>query len=309
MKTVAIKCLMGRLCLAGLLVWPAYGMGNIRVVDGLLDQARSARLEGDYQLAEGVLSRAQRIAPRHGGVYLEYAKLRKDQGDYDAMREIVDVGAAIAEGPPEGVAQLRVLKNELAILLPLGPQEELTTPPVAKNAVEQTNSQPARDRRGQDSLAIVTNKVARDEYGAPRSMSDSDRDERLASVNDERPVGTDSNKSLDDAQLSSAERVADNERPGSDSVSKQSLAGEKGSGSSGTRTAQLISLAPQANSQAVATVDQIEEAGFRGGDTHDQQVAEVRSELRPKMNISGLGILNRVQSGTWVSRGPIEVDF
>jgi len=83
----------GAFCLAiGILVFAdvCYATSNeYPMVSSILNEARTLRISGDVYKADALLTRAQRIAPRSADVYLEIAYLRKAQGDYTGLREVV----------------------------------------------------------------------------------------------------------------------------------------------------------------------------------------------------------------------------
>ena len=120
------------------------------MVSSLIQEARSLRLAGDLFGSEARLVRAQRIAPRSSEVYLELAHLRKDQGDYTGLRDVVEFGANVSDGPSTSLAQLRALKSKLSVLLPLDSETPFSLPPVARDEVldRQKVNQPAQDRSG-----------------------------------------------------------------------------------------------------------------------------------------------------------------
>jgi tetratricopeptide (TPR) repeat protein len=64
---------------------------------GLIDQGRQARLDGDYERADGLLQRAQRVQPRNARVYLELSKLYRDRGDASAARHVAERGLLFCE--------------------------------------------------------------------------------------------------------------------------------------------------------------------------------------------------------------------
>ena len=82
---------------------PKPGASNASL--GLLDQARQARLGGDYEKASGLLQRAQRVQPENARVYLELSLLNRDQGDAQAARHVAERGLLYCDG--EVCAQLR----------------------------------------------------------------------------------------------------------------------------------------------------------------------------------------------------------
>ena len=65
---------------------------------GLIEDGRRARLAGDYQRADGLLQRAQRVQPRNAEVYLELSRLYRDRGDPEAARLIAERGLLYCQG-------------------------------------------------------------------------------------------------------------------------------------------------------------------------------------------------------------------
>ena len=59
---------------------------------GLLDQARSARLNGDLDRADALLLRAQRLDPGNALVYLELAQLYIQRGQHASARAVAERG-------------------------------------------------------------------------------------------------------------------------------------------------------------------------------------------------------------------------
>lgn len=59
---------------------------------GLLDQARSARLNGDLDQADALLLRAQRLDPGNALVYLELSKLYMQRGQHASARAVAERG-------------------------------------------------------------------------------------------------------------------------------------------------------------------------------------------------------------------------
>ena len=78
----------------------------------LIDQGRQARLAGDYERADGLLQRAQRVQPRNARVYLELSMLYRDRGDAQAARHVAERGLLFCEDAV--CAQLRAeLRDQL----------------------------------------------------------------------------------------------------------------------------------------------------------------------------------------------------
>ncbi len=65
---------------------------------GLIDQGRRARLAGDYERADGLLQRAQRVEPRNAVVYMELSRLYRDKGDQEAARHVAERGLLYCDG-------------------------------------------------------------------------------------------------------------------------------------------------------------------------------------------------------------------
>jgi hypothetical protein len=287
------------------LLTPVGAAANIQVVDGLIERAVSARLNGDYMAAEGLLSRAQRISPRHGGVYLEYAKLRKDQGAYADMREIVEVGAAMAEGPPDSIAQLKILENELAVLLPVSPTDDLLTPPVAAKA----SSKSQNPAQSEAKLASVPS----------RAPVVAENDDSFRSVGQAEPARLEverRERAIRQMPVSREEEAVTIREPSSTVVAPvvveaEALESEDDSGglessASVNATASIQDERFQSNRRVSSDIASV----ASGNQEANQEANQVRASAKLlKTQFSGVGVLNKVQSGTWISRGPIEVDF
>jgi Tfp pilus assembly protein PilF len=69
-----------------------------RASSSLVEQGRQARLAGDYERADGLLQRAQRVEPRNAGVYLELSRLYRDRGDPEAARHVAERGLLYCQG-------------------------------------------------------------------------------------------------------------------------------------------------------------------------------------------------------------------
>ena len=72
--------------------------GSADAIRGLLMQARDARRQGSFLKAESLLQRAQRIAPREAGVYLEYARLYDSQGESERASAMAERGLLYCRG-------------------------------------------------------------------------------------------------------------------------------------------------------------------------------------------------------------------
>lgn len=83
--------------------------GSAEAVQGLLTQARLEREQDNFSRAEGLLRRAQRIAPRESGVYLEYARLYHQQGATGQAAAMAERGLLYCSG--EMCTELRSLGN------------------------------------------------------------------------------------------------------------------------------------------------------------------------------------------------------
>lgn len=83
--------------------------GSARAVQGLLQQAREARILGSFARAQSLLRRAQRIAPRDGKVYLEYARLHDSMGESGQASAMAERGLLYCDG--QTCRDLRQLVN------------------------------------------------------------------------------------------------------------------------------------------------------------------------------------------------------
>lgn len=59
---------------------------------GLLDRARTASAQGDYEQALALLERAQRIDPNSAEIYLQLARVYAAQGQADKARDMASRG-------------------------------------------------------------------------------------------------------------------------------------------------------------------------------------------------------------------------
>jgi len=66
--------------------------------NSLIAQGRRARLDGDFERADGLLQRAQRVEPRNAAVYLELSRLYRDRGDPEAAAHVAERGLLYCYG-------------------------------------------------------------------------------------------------------------------------------------------------------------------------------------------------------------------
>ena len=300
-------------------------MTNYSHVQGLIDEAKAFRLSGSYDNAEAKLLRAQRIAPRSADVYLELAYLRKDQGNFDDLQNIVGVGSDIADGPEVSLAHLKALKTQLAIALPVSPSQSFSTPPIV--ALERVS--PIM-KRSDDAVEPIKSEVRSASIGPPEAIekiefSENDSlglgriEEEVASANE---VSEDSSPTTvlepSEAVPSLAvESVALGANPDNSVVepnpSREALASVETQPPIVTEPAQQTSLAlikpplnesPKSISVVSTASDPLAEK------TIDRVVINRPNQPGMKRTaLAGLGILDKPRSGTWMSQGVVEVDF
>ena len=323
-------------------------------VQGLIQDARELRIAGSFDEAEGKLARAQRIAPRSADVYLEYAYLRKDQGDFADLKNVVGVGADVSDGPPRSLAQLKILqKNLSALSLPVTPRENFSTPPaiaeetrstprtIASSQLDRSNSDgrssdlssqrleaaepAARLLSSEQSVRVDVYESVVEPVGETRlknqeiRVADSARPENKPVSSDQLVRGRDKDSSvefIEETLVKDQEiRVADSTRP-DDKASAESVREfrEASMGRSSqnqvdpTKRPTNESLRPTTEPAIVAAdeVGVVTEKSLNKGST---KVAAGTGTIFTKTRFVGLGILASPQSGTWMSRGPVETDY
>lgn len=87
---------------------PATDPGVTSAAAGLLDKARAASAQGDYEQALALLERAQRIDPNSAEVYLQLARVYAAQGHADKARDTASRGTLYCRDERE-CATLRAL--------------------------------------------------------------------------------------------------------------------------------------------------------------------------------------------------------
>lgn len=87
---------------------PATDPGVTSAAAGLLDKARTASAQGDYEQALALLERAQRIDPHSGEIYLQLARVYAAQGHTDKARDTASRGTLYCRDERE-CAALRAL--------------------------------------------------------------------------------------------------------------------------------------------------------------------------------------------------------
>lgn len=255
------------------------------MVSSILNEARTLRISGDVYKADALLTRAQRIAPRSADVYLEMAYLRKAQGDYTGLREVVDFGADIADGPPATIAQLRILRDKLTVLLPLDAETPFQLPPavaVKSESIDEKTS--TQSKTFKPSL----------ESEPEESLADPAADQDLVSDSGESAQGSQSKTRVWQAQPQ--------EKPASVSVestevSQQPRLLESESEKTEARAASTVrhrSDRDSERSRGVTTAEKV---------SGPPKAKEIRTQF------VGVGILARPQSGSWISRGSIEKEY
>ena len=292
-------------------------------VQGLVEDARVLRIAGNFDGAEGKLARAQRIAPRSADVYLEFAYLRKDQGDYQDLKNVVAVGADISDGPPQSLAQLKILeKNLSALSMPVAPRESFSTPPAKASEPLVADSRPRIQVTQLDSSAVASgqenapdllessvdstyqdvelvestgNRIIAEklpqELSVKRAIESSEQfqvggqEAELLGSTGSNDMPRASRPQGDVVDSVSPRDLIDNSK-GRFDESMRSEGGQKIIGSEVTKSSQIVK-------------------GVGSGDA--SMVAKTRPTF--KTRFVGLGILASPQSGTWMSRGPIEIDY
>lgn len=310
-------------------------------IDGLIEDARTLRLSGRFSDAEAKLGRAQRIAPRSADVYLEYAYLRKDQGNYDDLKNVVEVGADVADGPPSSLAQLKILRNKLsAVSLPVSPDQSFSTPPAIAQIPGDTRlirgpELATSDTQREVDPISVSSESRSGELGQGVSKEVSSTNTFLGS--EDRDGGTISIDQQQASLESSTDLKSEETAKVPEAKTRQATQQEIVSADSGmkmdqpeprTEAVKSSSVGPGADAkdgkQATAPTNEAGPAKISDRDEKPQQVvssfaakghplsadsSSVGPRYRSKTTFVGLGILGRVQSGTWMSRGPIETDY
>jgi len=87
---------------------PVTDPGVTSAAAGLLDRARAASEQGDYEQALALLERAQRIDPNSGEVYLQLARVYAAQGQVEKARDTASRGTLYCRDERE-CAALRAL--------------------------------------------------------------------------------------------------------------------------------------------------------------------------------------------------------
>ena len=295
------------------------------MVSSLIQEARSLRLAGDLFGSEARLVRAQRIAPRSSDVYLELAHLRKDQGDYTGLRDVVEFGSSVSDGPSGSLAQLRALKSKLSVLLPLDSETPFSLPPVARDEVldKQKIDQSAQD--SPSTLALKTEKKALSEEATPRPS------DQPATVVAEKPaqVKTEERPASDELVSEAApesetktprpETVSGPEikplqdQPRSDNKSRTQESMVSSGSASGSGEQKSIVAKPETKQEPPVTAKRsVQPASDQTARESSRDTkTERKSSDKPSVGAGfvGLGILGRPQSGAWMSTGPIETEY
>lgn len=310
-------------------------------VDGLIEDARTLRLSGRFGDAEAKLGRAQRIAPRSADVYLEYAYLRKDEGNYDDLKNVVEVGADVADGPPSSLAQLKILRKNLSALsLPVSPDQSFSTPPaIAQNPVDKRSTPgpelTSSDTQRDSNLASESDDKQGSELVKGRSEKtdsmDASRDrggkERQVATIEQQQTPAEAPADLKPAELGNTpeplvrqttQKKIGRTEPGK-KLDQQKLKKEALRAPSVAQIADAkgekqaeVSTNEAAPVQVLDREERPQQIVLNSGDGGVLQPSDSSSVgpgFRSKTMFVGLGILGRAQSGTWMSRGPIETDY
>lgn len=228
-------------------VYAAVDQNPYPMVLGLVNEARELRLSGEFFEAEGKLIRAQRVAPRSADVYLELAHLRKDQGDYSGLKDVIEVGVDLADGPPGSLTQLQLLKNKLAVLLPLDPNTPIVIPP------------------GKSSTQHIGSATADKEDRPMVGLSDN-----LTDKKDEEITSSSSRVSSDRAQAVSLKEDA----PEKNTFNKQNPKNEPSSG------------AQTESKKSIATLSEVGKTGSSEQDQLDRSRAQKSKSQKPSKVLS-----------------------
>lgn len=258
------------------------------MVSSILNEARALRISGDVYKADGLLTRAQRIAPRSADVYLEMAYLRKAQGDYTGLREVVDFGADIADGPPASVAQLRILRNKLTVLLPLDSETPFQLPPAVAVKSESIDEEISKQRK------------------SIKPSSDTEPEKSLADlVTDENLVGTDGSSAPRGQSKKLTRQAQPQEQPASLDIASSDAYQQPG------KVYRESDKPEKSEARAVSTVRQGPNDDFEnpGSVTSAERIPVPPQTKEIRAQLVGLGILARPQSGSWISRGSIEREY
>jgi hypothetical protein len=295
------------------------------MVSSLIHEARSLRLAGDLFGSEARLVRAQRIAPRSSDVYLELAYLRKDQGDYTGLRDVVEFGANVSDGPSGSLAQLRALKSKLAVLLPLDSETPFSLPPVARDEVldRQKIDQSVQD--SPSTVALNAEEKSMSEEATPRPLDQPAPvlAEKLVQVKtEERPAsdelvskatpGTETKTSRPEtASGPEIKPLEDEPRADNKSRTQESMVPSGSASDSGEQKS--IVAKPEISPEPLVTSKRLVQPA--SDETARESLRDIKPERRSSDKSSvgagfvGLGILGRPQSGAWMSTGPIETEY
>lgn len=282
----------GAYCLAiGILVFAdvCYATSNdYPMVSSILNEARALRISGDVYKADALLTRAQRIAPRSADVYLEMAYLRKAQGDYTGLREVVDFGADIADGPPASIAQLRILRDKITVLLPLDAETPFQLPPavaVKSESIDEkisTQSKTFKPSLDSESEASLADRVADKDLVSDRGESEQ-RSQSETRVSQAQPQEKPTSVNVESTEIYQQPRLLESE---SEKTEKTEV-------------------------RAASTVEQKSNGDVEssGAATTAENIPVASKAKDKRTHFVGAGILARPQSGSWISRGSIEREY
>lgn len=270
--------------------WPA-NQSEYPMIAGILSDARSLRLSGEFRAAEETLSRAQRIAPRSADVYLEFAHLRKDQGDYAGLRDILDFGAEISDGPSLSVAQLQILRKNLTVLLPFDSESPFQGPPLARIATVTVPGEERAKSLSSTSTSENGNQLESDETVSvdkvlPTESSQADSLVSVSQVPVATSTGLTANKTTEMAGVPPSLSVS----PSSENLNP--------------KTSAIETPARPGREQRVA-----KETEHLASSKSVPSRVNTQSMKLDAINLLGVGILARAQSGSWISSGPIEREY
>lgn len=258
------------------------------IILSILNEARALRVTGDVYKAEALLTRAQRISPRSADVYLEMAYLRKAQGDYTGLREVVDFGADIATGPPASIAQLRILRDKLTVLLPLDSETPFQLPP----AVAIKSESIPEEMSGQSGAIKPPSDTQPEKLSA-----DSAADKNSVRVSDKSSVTTQSSNRKKEVQLQNNRKIANVQR------------------SDASQGPRLVESDSDKSEQSDVTVARVlrhrpsESLENTGSLVTSEKISSPPAANSASTQFFGAGILARPQLGSWISRGTIERDY
>ena len=259
------------------------------MISSILNEARALRISGDVYEADTLLTRAQRIAPRSADVYLEMAYLRKAQGDYTGLREVVDFGSDIADGPPSSMAQLRILRDKLMVFLPLDSETPFQLPPAVA-----ANNDSIPDQISKQSVAVQ-----------PPSKTESQQSLSDSAIDANSVTGDDKSSGIRQSMPLGQEIPAEQKRKDTN-IRRFGASYGQGLDDNNPVKAKKIE-ASVADAERQGPGEELENSGYSTISETDPSRPKVKGVLRTQY--AGAGILAKSQSGSWISRGSIEKDY